>query len=399
MNEVGGPVEVSAGPGDQVGDHGGGDLDGVGGDPGDQVDDGAVVGGGPGDDVDHGGEVGAGSGDDVDHGGVGGNPEDPVGNHVGEDQGLVGGDPEDPEDQVENHVEEDHDEVEGGPGDQVDDGGVGGGPGDDVDHSLEVEGDPGDQVGNHGEVGGGSGDDVDHGAEVGAGPGDQVGNHAEDLNDSGCAGDAPAPSSNKSQETLESLSEDHGPLANAHMPTSSVLIKGSKKTSSEVTSLHPWRLDLFDPKNTVRFSVSDDDYQRIVSRRRNVVSRNYRSGRMYAILEDGQIAMSPNEDIKVFLDAQNRERGSSTTVAEWLDLVKASVVRYKALQEFKASKASCGTKRKHERTILRGKSAKTAKAAANETAKRTAKGTTNPFDIDDASDGETEEEMSPRRFV
>ena len=192
-------------------------------------------------------------------------------------------------------------------------------------------------------------------------------------------------------ETLESLSDNHGPLANAHMPTSMVLISGS----SNVRSLHPWRLDLFDPNNTARLSIPKN-YKRIVKRRRNTVTRNYRAGRMYAILHDGRVAMSPDEDIQDFLDAQNEKRGRTITVQAWLDLVKGSIIRHKAMQMLKSvsSKSykaqcaiSCGTKRKYNRTVSEGKSAK-----------RTAKRAQRPrnhsdiFNIDNLSDEETEKE-------
>ena len=65
-----------------------------------------------------------------------------------------------------------------------------------------------------------------------------------------------------------------------------VLISGS----ANVRSLHPWRLDLFGPNNTARLSIPKN-YKRIVKRRRNTVTRNYRAGRMYAILHDGRVAM------------------------------------------------------------------------------------------------------------
>lgn len=314
-------------------------------------------------------------------------PHEPVVNEVGED--LVVGNA---------NENQGHDGNPGDPGDQGDQGGQEVGGGQDLVHEGDGNGlhqaVEGDEGGNEGGNHAGAGEDVG-GNQVGSGdnggnPGDaeiEVGGHGDGGVDKGEGGDASASSTSSAsdqveEETLESLSENHGPLANTHMPTSSVLIKGSLN----IASLHPWRLDLFDPNNTVRFSIPEK-YHRIVSRRREVVSKNYRSGRMYAILHDGRIAMSPDKDIKVFLDAQIEKRGRSITVAAWLEFVKASVIRQKELQ------IARGTKRKYKCTVSAGKSAKeTAKGTAKETAKATATETRNPFNMEDLSDDDTEEE-------
>ena len=238
----------------------------------------------------------------------------------------------------------------------------------------------GEHAGGGGDEGGGDEGGGDEGAgedfvhEGDGSMGGQVGEENEGGGDQG-GGDA---GDEVEEETLESLGEIHGPLAISHFPKASVIISNyMKKDESDVVSIHPWRSDLFDPNNTVRYPIPEN-YDRITTGRREAVSLAYRIGKMYAILKSGEIVMSPDNDIQVCLDAQNKARGRSITVAAWLDLVFKTIIRVKAAQDRR--KASIGTKRKYKRKH---------KGEHKRKNKRKAK---DCFNIEDASDEETEEE-------
>lgn len=150
-------------------------------------------------------------------------------------------------------------------------------------------------------------------------------NDAEDKDAEDNAEDNAEDKGAEDVDTYESLTESpSGPLAPNHMPRCSATVK-----KSQIVSIHPWDSRFWDDESRI-IKLSFPKNAKIVSSRREAVTRLYRSGRMYAVLQDGQIAMSPEEDIQTEVDKLNNKRGGHLTVEAWLGFVKKTIVSQQA---------------------------------------------------------------------
>ena len=194
---------------------------------------------------------------------------------------------------------------------------------------------------------------------------------------------SPPPSLQMSPETFKKLSRNNdGPLATSHMPRASVLVIDE---DSMVASIHPWNLDLWNSKKEmirekemVKVSIPID-FTGVVARRRRAVVRNYRSGKMYAILRDGRVAMSPSRDIQSEVDTLNKNRGGDLVLQTWMEFVEMAIIRKEE------TKANSKSKEKKNKSVKEKKNKKR-KATSQGKGKGKAIKSTNPFDIDDFSD-------------
>lgn len=134
---------------------------------------------------------------------------------------------------------------------------------------------------------------------------------------------SPASKSSKVfQETLMTLRKMKGPLSLSHMPRSSLDVND---VSCEVESIHPWTLKDWESDNLVEFNLESLP-RSVAVKRRDTVLHAYRSGKMYAVLDDGRVAMSPSEVIQSYVDRWTKDRGSKMTLSEWMVFLKQTIV-------------------------------------------------------------------------
>ena len=113
-----------------------------------------------------------------------------------------------------------------------------------------------------------------------------------------------------------------GPLSLSHMPRSSINVND---VLCEVESIHPWTVKDWESDNLVEFNLESLPRSVAVARR-NTVLKSYRSGKMYAVLNDGRIAMSPSVVIQSYVDRWTKDRGSKMTLSEWMVFLKQTIV-------------------------------------------------------------------------
>ena len=150
---------------------------------------------------------------------------------------------------------------------------------------------------------------------------------------------SPASKSSKVfQETLMTLRKMKGPLSLSHMPRSSLDVND---VSYEVESIHPWTLKDWESDNLVEFNLESLPRSVAVGRR-DTVLHAYRSGKMYAVLDDGRVGMSPPDVIQSYVDRWTKDRGSKMTLSEWMVFLKQTIVTKEK------SIAKLAKKRKHK---------------------------------------------------
>ena len=182
------------------------------------------------------------------------------------------------------------------------------------------------------------------------------------------------------EETLASLCKQNGakrgPLDNRHLPTTAIYLK----SNSFAKTLRPMNLKAlksFDSGEMWTLIVPPN-WDRVPTKRRDNVMKNFNMGRMYAVLHRNHkalFAMAAGDVIQKSLRKLCKERGSKLmTVRQWMDFVKESVV---VRETKRLTTDMTGKKRKWKGTGSCGKSAK---------------GAPHSFDFNNMSDEETEEE-------
>lgn len=176
-------------------------------------------------------------------------------------------------------------------------------------------------------------------------------------------------------ETWKSLSLNKAPLAQNTMPRAGFDIQNP---SSMVQRFSPWTEEVWESDNLVNFSMTSAVLQGIPTRRRTCIQRNYNAGKMFAVLRNGKKAMAPSQQIQSYVDDFTRARGSKIVLEKYMVFLKKAVTI-----KDKKTKEAVWKKRTPYGT------GKYVKVGGNGKRKLA-----NVFDIDDASDTDTELEYS-----
>lgn len=109
-------------------------------------------------------------------------------------------------------------------------------------------------------------------------------------------------------------------------------------------SINPWTVEVWESEKLVEHSVTD--LKSVAVGRRATVLHNYRNGKMYAVLKNGQFGMSPASEVQCQVNKLTKDRGSKMTLSEWMVFLKQTIAKKEGNIAKKASKAS--KKRKRE---------------------------------------------------